>query len=204
MLYLSFNLKMQDYSSILNNIKRYVTLTEDEEQKICSVIQTKRVKKKQFIIQPGFVCHSRTYIVEGAFKVFYLDEEGKEHTVSIGVEDWFVTDFHSYISQTPASNYAEALEDSVIFQMAYKDIEPLCQEIHALSEYFRLTTEKAFAHSRRRVISSISKTAEQRYDEYLEKYPHIVQRVPQYVLASYLGMSPEFLSKIRKQKASKS
>ncbi len=192
---------MNQYASILNNINRYVSLTKVEEEKICSIIKTSTVKRRQYIIQPGFVCQSRTYIVEGAFRVFHLDEEGKEHTVSIGVEDWFVTDFFSYINQTPAQNYAEALENSLIFQMHYEDIEPLCKEIHNLSEYFRLTTEKAFAHSRRRVISSISLTAEQRYDEYAAQYPHIVNRVPQYVLASYLGMSPEFLSKIRNRKA---
>ena len=195
---------MKEYSSILNNIGRYVNLTEDEKQKFISIIQISRVKKKQFIIQPGFVCQNRTYIVEGAFRVYYLDDDGKEHTVSIGVEDWFVTDFHSYINQAPAANFAEALEDSLIFQMRYEDIEPLCKEIHSLSEYFRLTTEKAFAFSRRRVVASISMTAEQRYDEYFAKYPHIINRVPQYVLASYLGMTPEFLSKIRKRKLSKS
>jgi len=195
---------MSAYASILSNIGRYVTLSEEEIQKLSSIIKTVRIKKKQFIIQPGFVCHSRTYIVEGAFRVFYLDEDGKEHTVSIGVEDWFVTDFHSYINQTPASNFAEALEDSIIYQLRYEDIEPLCKEIHALSEYFRLTTEKAFAFSRRRVIANSSKTAEERYDAYLDKYPHIANRVPQYVLASYLGISPEFLSKIRSQKMNKS
>lgn len=181
-------------------MNRYVSLTSDEEERIVSIIKSSRVKKKQYIIQPGFVCRNRTYIVEGAFRVFYLDDDGKEHTVSIGVEDWFVTDFFSYINQAPALNFAEALEDSLIFQMRYEDIEPLCKEIHSLSEYFRLTTEKAFAFSRRRVISNISMTAEQRYDEYVNKYPHIVNRVPQYVLASYLGMSQEFLSKIRKRK----
>jgi len=189
----------QDYSSILNNINRYVSLSGSDIEKLTSIITTSRVKKRQFIIQPGFTCRHRTYIVKGAFRVFHLDDSGKEHTVSIGIEDWFVTDFLSYINQTPATNYAEALEDSIIFQMKHNDIEALCKEIHPLSEYFRITTEKAFAYSRKRVISSISMTAEERYDEYLQKYPGIVQRVPQYVLASYLGMSPEFLSKIRKR-----
>lgn len=182
----------------------YVSLSKNEEQALCSIIKTSRVKKRQFIIQPGFVCQYRTYIVEGAFRVYYLDNDGKEHTVSIGIEDWFVTDFYSYINQIPATNYAEAIEDSIIFQMKYEEIEELCKKSHALSEYFRLTTEKAFAYSRRRVISSISKTAKERYDEYNEKYPNIVNRVPQYVLASYLGISPEFLSKIRSQKSQKS
>jgi len=195
---------MDIYKSLLENISRYVDLTEDEIEKITSIIQTARIKKRHFIIQPGFVCRYRTYIVKGAFRVFYLDKEGKEHTVSIGIEDWFVTDFYSYISQTPATNYAEALEDSIILQMKYEDIERLCKEIHALSEYFRLTTEKAFAYSRKRVISNISKTAEERYFEYVNKYPAIANRVPQYVLASYLGMSAEFLSKIRSRQIKKS
>lgn len=191
---------MPDYAPLLENIRRYVDLSKVEADELTSIITTTRIKRRQFIIQPGFICHSRTYIVNGAFRVFYLDDDGKEHTVSIGIEDWFVTDFWSYINQEPATNYAEALEDSMIFQMQYKDIESLCKKIHPLSEYFRLTTEKAFAYSRRRVISNISMTAEQRYDIYAAKYPQIVHRVPQYVLASYLGMSPEFLSKIRKRK----
>ncbi|MEM9545321.1 MAG: Crp/Fnr family transcriptional regulator [Bacteroidota bacterium] len=195
---------METYQSILTNIAKYVKLSEAEKEKFTSIIRTTRVKKRQFIVQPGFICQYRNYIVEGAFRVYYLDKDGKEHTVSIGIEDWFVTDFYSYISQEPATHYAEALENSVIFQMKYEDIEPLCSEIHALSEYFRLTTERAFAYSRKRVISNISKTAEERYLEYLERYPQIVNRVPQYVLASYLGMSAEFLSKIRSRPLSKS
>ena len=183
---------------------RYVKLSEKESEKLTSIIRTTKVKKRQFIVQPGFVCQDRNYVVKGAFRVYHLDDDGKEHTVSIGVEDWFVSDFYSYVTQTPATHYAEALEDSIIFQMRYEDIEPLCGEIHALSEYFRLTTERAFAFSRRRVISNISKSAEDRYFEYINKYPNIANRVPQYILASYLGISPEFLSKIRSRQIKKS
>ena len=195
---------MKNYDSILNNIARYVKLSEKESEKLTSIIRTTVVKKRQFIVQPGFVCQDRNYVVKGAFRVYHLDDDGKEHTVSIGVEDWFVSDFYSYVTQTPATHYAEAIEDSTIFQMRYEDIEQLCGEIHALSEYFRLTTERAFAFSRRRVISNISKSAEERYFEYINKYPNIANRVPQYVLASYLGISPEFLSKIRSRQIKKS
>ena len=195
---------MNQYEGLLNNIARQVKLSEEEVNRLTSIIRTTRVKKRQFIVQPGFVCQHRNYIVKGAFRVYHLDQDGKEHTVSIGVEDWFVSDFYSYVTQTPAMLFAEALEDSIILQLQYKEIEALCKEIHALSEYFRLTTERAFAYSRRRVISNISKTAEERYFEYLEKYPHIANRVPQYVLASYLGISAEFLSKIRARKHRKS
>ncbi|MEM6721461.1 MAG: Crp/Fnr family transcriptional regulator [Bacteroidota bacterium] len=188
---------MEDYHSILNNIARYVELSETEKEKFTSIIKTTRIKKRQFVIQPGYVCEYRNYILKGAVRVFYLDDQGKEHTVSIGIEDYYFADFTSLITQEPATHFAEALEDSIIFQMKYEDIEKLCAEIHGLSEYFRKITERAFASSRKRIVANIGKTSTQRYVEYAQKYPNIVNRVPQYVIASYLGISAEFLSKIR-------
>ena len=142
--------------------------------------------------------------MKGAFRSYIIDDEGKEHTVQIALEDWFVSDFYSYITQTPATLFVEALEDSTILQMTYDDIEGLCKEIHALSEYFRITTERAFAFSRKRALSNLSLTAEERYLELLNRYPNMIKRVPQKVIASYLGFTPEFLSKIRRDLASKS
>ena len=195
---------MKDYSSILNNIRRFVEFTDEEENQLIEIIRTTRIKKRQFIDQPGFTSLYRNYIVKGAFRSYFIDAEGKEHTVQIAIEDWFVSDFYSYITQTPATLYVEALEDSIVFQMPYKEIEALCKETHALSEYFRITTERAFAFSRKRALSNLSMTAEERYLEFLGRYPGIVTRVPQKVVASYLGMSAEFLSKIRAQLAQKS
>lgn len=195
---------LKNYDSILNNIKRYVVLSEEEKKRLTTIIRTTKIRKRQYIDQPGYVCKFRNYIVQGAFRSYYVDKDGKEHTVQIAVEDWFVSDFYSYIAQTPATLYVEALEDSVIFQMNYEDIEGLCKEIQGLSEYFRVTTERAFAFSRNRALSNLSMTAEEKYIELLERYPNIVNRVPQKVIASYLGITPEFLSKIRKNLVSKS
>ncbi|WP_299484970.1 Crp/Fnr family transcriptional regulator [uncultured Allomuricauda sp.] len=191
---------MSIYTGILNNIARYVTLSDDETEQFISILKTTRIKKRQFVIQPGFVSEYRNYIVEGAVRVFYLDDHGKEHTVSIGIEDWFFTDFHSYLTRTPAEYYAEALEDSLILQMKYEDVEDLCSRIHPLCQYFRLYIERALSHSNQRVITNISKTSEERYWEYVNKYPQIANRIPQYVLASYLGISPESISRIRSDK----
>ena len=193
---------MDLYHSLFQNIGKYVTLSLNEVDSLRNIMKVKRIKKRQFIDQPGFVCNYRNYVAEGAFRSFYLDFEGKEHTVQIAVEDWFVSDFYSYITRTPATLYVEALEDGVIIQMEYDDIEGLCKKIHSLSEYFRITTERAFAFSRHRSLSNHSKSAEERYLEYLNRYPQIANRVPQKILASYLGMSPEFLSKIRKRLSS--
>lgn len=197
-------MQLNNYDTILNNIRRFVTLLPEEEHELISIIKTTRMKKRQFLDQPGFTSAYRNYVVKGAFRSFFVDNDGKDHTVQIAIDDWFVSDFYSYITQTPATLFVEALEDSIIFQMKYEDIEGLCARSHNMSEYFRITTERAFAYSRKRALSNISKTAEERYLEFLGQYPGIVQRVPQKVIASYLGMSAEFLSKIRAQLASKS
>jgi len=195
---------LEHYKDLFANIKRYVTLNKEETERLRAIIRTTKIRKRQFIDQPNYVCQYRNYVVKGAFRSYFIDADGKEHTVQIAIEDWFVSDFYSYITQTPATLFVEALEDSVILQMTYDDIEGLCKEIHALSEYFRITTERAFAFSRKRALSNLSMSAEERYLELLERYPNIVKRVPQRVIASYLGFTPEFLSKIRKKLALKS
>ncbi len=181
-----------------------MTLTPEEEQRLISIVEVKRIRRRQFLDQPGFVSQFRNYIQEGSFRSYFISDEGKEHTVQIAMEDWFVSDFYSYVTRTPATLFVEAMENSVILQMNYDDIEGLCREIHALSEYFRITTERAFAFSRMRALSNLSKTAEERYLELLGRYPNMVERVPQKVIASYLGMTPEFLSKIRNNLPEKS
>ncbi|UZO80371.1 Crp/Fnr family transcriptional regulator [Aquimarina sp. ERC-38] len=189
---------MDLYVNLLGNIKKYVTLTAGETERLTSIIRTKSIKKRELIDQPDHVCKYRNYIEKGAFRSFFIDREGKEHTVQIAIEDHFTSDFYSYITQTPATLFVEALEDSIILQMTYQDIEGLCRDIHALSEYFRITTERAFAFSRKRALSNLSMTAEERFLELEQRYPKIVYRVPQKVIASYLGITPEFMSKIRK------
>ncbi|MEL7001660.1 MAG: Crp/Fnr family transcriptional regulator [Bacteroidota bacterium] len=190
---------MEEYSGLIENINRYVKLEPSEEEQLVNIIQVTRIRKRQYIDQPRFISGFRNYVVKGAFRSFYIDDDGKDHTVQIAVEDWFISDFYSYITQTPATLFVEALEDSVILQMTYNDIETLCKKVHNISEYFRITTERAFAFSRRRNLSNLSKDAEERYLEFVEKYPNIVHRIPQKVIASYLGISPEFLSRIRGQ-----
>lgn len=194
---------MELYKNILENIDKYVTLTEEETEKLISIIQIKKIKKRELIDRPSYLCKYRNYIEKGAFRSYFIDNEGKEHTVQIAFEDHFTSDFYSYITQTPATLFVEALENSIIMQMTYDDIEGLCKEIHALSEYFRNTTERAFAFSRKRALSNLSLTAEERFLELEQRYPNIVNRVPQKVIASYLGITPEFMSKIKKNLTSK-
>lgn len=195
---------LKDYQNILNNIKRYVSLNLEDEKQFISIVRTTRVKRRQFIVQPNFVCEHQTYVLAGAFRGYFVNEDGIDHTIQFAIEDWFISDFNSYINQTPASLYVEALEDSVVQQIAYEDVESLCDTNPKFERFFRLVAQKSFAYSQRRILSNLGKSAEERYIEFQNLYPSIVQRVPQYTLASYLGMSPEFLSKIRKRLVSKS
>lgn len=195
---------MRSIDKLIHNIERYVVLSDLEKEKLLSIVTEDKIRRRQFIDQPGYICGYRNYVVQGAFRSFFMDNDGKEHTVQIAIEDWFVSDFYSYITQTPATLYVEALEDSVILRMKYAEIEGLCKEMHSLSEYFRISTERAFAFSRKRALNNLSMTAEERYLAMADRYPDIVHRVPQKIIASYLGMTPEFMSKIRKGLSTKS
>ena len=190
---------MKDYTGILNNIKRYVSLQEDDEKQFADIVRTTKIKRRQFIVQPNFICSHQTYVLKGAFRSYFMSDEGTEHTIQFAIEDWFISDFNSYLSQSPASLFVEALEDSTVQQISYEDVENLCSQNPKFERFFRLVAQKSFAFSQRRVLSNLGKSAEERYIEFFELYPSIVQRVPQYALASYLGMSAEFLSKIRKR-----
>ncbi|RNC87865.1 MAG: Crp/Fnr family transcriptional regulator [Winogradskyella sp.] len=195
---------MKDYENILNNIKRYVSLNEDDEKQFTSIVRTTKVKRRQFIVQPNFVCSHQTYVLKGAFRSYFVNDVGIEYTIQFAIEDWFISDFNSYINQTPASIFVEALEDSIVQQISFQDVEKLCSDNPKFERFFRLVAQKSFAFSQRRILSNLGKSAEERYLEFQNLYPSIVRRVPQYTLASYLGMSPEFLSKIRKRLATKS
>lgn len=195
---------LKNYENILNNIKRYVSLNKDDEKQFISIVRTTKVKRRQFIVQPNFTCSHQTYILKGAFRSYFVNDEGVDYTIQFAIEDWFISDFNSYINQTPASLFVEALEDAVVQQIAYRDVENLCIKNPKFERFFRLVAQKSFAFSQRRVLSNLGKSAEKRYLEFQNLYPSIIQRVPQYALASYLGMSPEFLSKIRKRLSVKS
>ncbi|WP_291722354.1 Crp/Fnr family transcriptional regulator [Bernardetia sp.] len=190
---------MNSHQNILKNIKRYVDLSSQDEEAFVSIIKRSRVKKRQFIVQPNFVCTHQTYIEKGTFRSYFLTDQGTEHTLQFAIEDWFISDFTSYIYQKPASLYVEALQDSIIDQIEYNEVENLCNTHPVFEKFFRIVAQKSFAFAQQRILSNLGKTAAERYREFNKMYPTIVERVPQYALASYLGMSAEFLSKIKKE-----
>jgi CRP-like cAMP-binding protein len=133
-----------------------------------------------------------------------VDHKGKEHTLAFAVEDWWVSDYSSLIYQEPATLFVEALEDAVLVQIEYDDEQTFLKEIPKLEKFERIITQRSLAFQQKRLLSNFTQTAEERYQEYMQKYAAIANRVPQYMLASYLGFSTEYLSKIRNKRTSKS
>lgn len=194
---------MDNFLKIKQHVAKYIHLTEDEEKYFVSLLRIVNVRKKQFIVQPEFTCKHRTYVVKGAMRAYLIDDRGHDHTIQFAIEDWWISDFSSYINQEPATLFVEALEGTEIIQIEYSSESLLLERIPKFEKYLRIITQRSFAFLQKRMLSNLSKSAEQRYEEFLEKYPSIVNRVPQYALASYLGFSTEFLSKIRNRRIKK-
>jgi CRP-like cAMP-binding protein len=143
-------------------------------------------------------------VLKGAFRGYLVDSEGKDHTLAFAIEDWWISDYSSLIYQEPATVFVEALEDSILIQIDYDDEQTMLREIPKLEKFERIITQRSLAFHQKRLLSNLTKTAEERYDEFMQNYAAIAQRVPQYALASYLGFSTEYLSKIRNRKTAKS
>lgn len=193
---------MIDFSNFKAHILNRVILTDDELDEFCKSFELKAVKKRQFIVQPEFTPRHRYYVVQGSFRAYVIGDEGQEHTIQFAIDDWWISDYNSYIFQQPASMFVMALEDSIVLQISYAAEQGLKEKKHVYETFFRILAENTAAHMARRVIVNLTKTAEQRYELFLQRYPLIVSRVPQYALASFLGMTTEYLSKLRNKRVS--
>lgn len=194
---------MTDFKSFRAHIQKRLSITDEEFEELCQSFKISKVKKRQFIVQPEFVAKYRFYVVTGTFRAYVIGDEGQEHTIQFAIEDWWISDYNSYIFQQPASMFVMALEDSVVLQISYEAEQQLKKRRHVYETFFRILAENTAAHMARRVIVNLTKTAEQRYELFLEHYPAIVSKVPQYALASFLGMSTEYLSKLRNKRVSR-
>jgi CRP-like cAMP-binding protein len=194
---------MDDFSAIINYVSRYIELSGEETTYYLSLLRIKKVKKKQLIVQPDFVCNHRSFVVKGVLRSYLLDEEGRDHTVAFGIDNWWIADFNSYFFRQPATLFVEALEETTIIQISYDDEQALLKKVPKFQEFHRILAENGYAFLQRRILSSISLNASERYELFVKKYPLIAERVPQYALASYLGISHELLSKIRNRRVRK-
>lgn len=180
---------------------RLVDLDSSAAQALNDLVVVRRLKRKQYIVQPGYVCTHRTYVVQGALRAFLQGNDGVEYTIALSIDDWWITDYSSYHYQTPATLFVEAFEDSLVVQLPYEAEQKLLAKYPIYERFFRIISQSSFAHLQKRLLNNLSMDAESRYDAFVERYPKVASRFPQYIIASFLGMSTEFLSKIRKRKA---
>jgi CRP-like cAMP-binding protein len=194
---------MTSDQKIIDYINQFVALTKNESIRFASQFREVRFKKRQLIIQPHFVAKHRYFIVKGAVRAYVIGKEGQEQSVQLAIEQWWISDYNSYILQQPASMFVVAAEDTIALQISFESEEMLKAADHKFETFFRIIAERGAASLQRRLISAITMTAEERYELFIHKYPHLYSRFPQYVIASYLGMTTEFLSKIRNNKLRK-
>lgn len=189
---------------LIDYVKKFVSLDDIETELFISCFEEIKVKKRQFIVQPNFTNKYRAFVIKGAFRTYAVTDDGQDHTIQFAVENWWISDFNSYIYQHPATLFIVALEDSIILQIEYGKEQELKKANHKFETFFRIMAEKGLAFEHRRILFNLTHSAEARYENFLLNFPNFVQRVPQYALASYLGMTTEFLSRIRNKRTKKS
>jgi CRP-like cAMP-binding protein len=187
------------YNLLLQNISKYIQLTQEEINYFTSVIQIKRLRKKQYLVQEGDVCRYESFVNKGCLRTYHVDEKGQEHIAQFAIEGWWISDMYSFLTATPARFNVDALEDSELLCVDKPSLEELYRQIPKFERFFRIILQNAFIAHQQRIIANMSKTAEERYLDFMNHYPQLEQRVPQHQVASYLGITAESLSRIRRQ-----
>ncbi len=188
--------KAQAFISFIN---KHVGLNDDEETILLSKVTYRKYLKGQYVVQQGDVCKYSGFVISGCTRTFYVDDEGQEHIVMFSIENWWASEIGSFVTQTPSDYNVQCIENTELIQLSYNDQEELFKEIPKLERFFRLILEKAFVASQKRIVRNFSLTAKEQYLQFKIDYPELEQRIPQYMVASYLGITKEFLSKIKSQ-----
>jgi len=186
------------FDLILNNISRHIQLTEAETAQFTGYLQTKTVKRKQLLLQDGEVCKYSAFVTDGCLRGYTIDRAGTEHVLSFAPPNWWIADMYSLLSQKPGTLYIEALEDTHIILLSKTNQEKLYLEVPKFERFFRILTEKSLVANQQRLIDNMSLTAEERYNLFCKRYPTLIDHLPRKQLASYIGVTPEFFSRMMK------
>lgn len=185
------------FDAIDQFVAKHITLTDEEKTLFHSLLKTKKVKKKNFLLKEGEICDFEAFIVKGCTRTYYLDKEGSETILMFAVEGWWVSDIGSFSEQRPSMQFIETVEDCELLMIDFRSKAHLFEKIPGFERVFRLLVQRSLSVLQQRFYASISQTAEERYRDFIERYPAVVQRIPQHQIARYIGVSPEFLSKVK-------
>jgi CRP/FNR family transcriptional regulator len=178
------------------HIEEITPVSDEEFEYIKTFFTLKRVKKHQYLILEGDVANFEFLIISGIFRMFYLDAEGKEYIVQFAGENWWMADYQAYFKEKKVTLYITCMEDAEVLCLTLNGRETLSTEFHKMEHFFRVKLTNGFVAQQRRIISLLSSTPQQRYEEFGQLYPHLMQRIPKKYIAEYLGVSRETLSRL--------
>jgi CRP-like cAMP-binding protein len=187
------------FDLLRSHILKRIPLTEDEVERARTFFVPKKVRKGQFLSHEGEPGRYAAYVEKGCLRLYSIDDGGEEHVVQFAIEDWWIADMFSFLTGTPATYNIDALEDTEVLLLERAAQETLCTEIPQFERFFRLLYQGNIIAKERRILATLSLSAEEQYLSLLDTYPTLFQRVPQHQIASYLGITPQSLSRIRKE-----
>lgn len=193
------NKSSSHYQQLLDHIREIVEISETEFNNYLSKFEIKVLKKKQYLLEPDQISKHMRYIVSGCARVYTLDDQGNEKTLQIGIENWWVNDLYSYITQKPSTMFIQTLEETTIIQINKNNLEDIFKHSNSISNFFRIKIQNAYVSLQERTKENMLSDAYARYQKFRTDYRDIEQRVPQYIIASYLDITPEFLSFLRRK-----
>jgi CRP-like cAMP-binding protein len=185
------------YDLILKNISKHISLSLEEESLFTSLLVSKKIKKKHFFLQENELCSYTAFVTFGCLRSYTIDKNGFEHVLSFAPIDWWITDLYSLISKKPAILNIDAVEDSEVLLLSKSDEDLLFKEVPKFERFFRIILENSLVAHQQRVLDNMSLSAQERYLIFCKKYPTLVNHLPQKQIASFLGVTPEFFSKMR-------
>lgn len=178
------------------HIEQIVSLTEEEFSQVLRYFTPRKFKRYQFVVQQGQLVEHEFFILDGLVKAYYVSDDGKEHIIQFGMENWWVSDYLAFLKHEKATLNIDCIEETNLLCISLSDKTKLCAELHKMEHFFRIKANFGYVSLQQRILSLLSNDAKTRYNELLEKYPSLFQRVPKSVIASYLGVSRETLSRM--------
>jgi CRP-like cAMP-binding protein len=184
---------------LISNIQRFLPLTDEEKYMILSIMKPKKIRKRQYLLQEGDNSKYSAFVLSGCLRCYFVDQNGFEHILQFAIEDWWIADMMSFTSGKSSRLNIDALEDAEVLLLTREDQLALFERSPKFEKYFRIITENGMISNQQRLLDNLSLPATDRYKNFINKYPLFMQRIPQTQIAAYLGITPEFLSKIRSQ-----
>ena len=186
------------FDVLFSHIQAKVSLTDIDKEKIRAFFIPKKLRKRQYLLQEGDVCKNMAFVAKGVLRLYNVDDNGGEHMSAFGWEGWWLSDINSFLSGVPAVFNIDAIEDSEVLMISRENYEALTLAVPIMDRYLRILYQNNIVTKDRRLMSTITYSAEERYLQLAESNPQIIERIPQNMIASYLGLAPETISRIKK------